>query len=44
MRKMEGVNGYEPSMHMEKYNKKMASYIYDLLDKEGRIDLGSLTW
>ena len=29
MRKMEGVYGYDPSIHMEKDNKKMASYIYD---------------
>ena len=41
---MEGVHGYVPSIHMEKDHKKMAGYIYDWIDKEGRNDLGSLTW
>ena len=35
MRKMEGVHGYEPSIHKEK-DKKMASYISDWIGKEGR--------
>ena len=41
---MDGVHGYEPSIHMEKDKKKMVSYIYYWIDKEGRNDLGSLTW
>ena len=41
---MEGVHGYEPSIHREKDKKKMTSFIYDWIDKEGRNDLGSLTW
>ena len=41
---MEGVHGYEPSIFMEKDNKKMASYIYDWIGKEGRNDLASPTW
>ena len=31
-----GSYGYEPNIHMEKDNKKMASYIYDWIDKECR--------
>ena len=42
MRKMEGVHGYKTSVHMEKDNKKMPSYIYDWIGKEDRNDTGSL--
>ena len=38
------MHGYEPSIHKEKDNEKMASYIQDWTGKEGRNDLGSLTW
>ena len=38
---MEGKHGNEPK---EKDNKKMASYLYEWISKEGRNDLGSLTW
>ena len=41
---MKVMHGYEPSIHKEKDNKKMYSYIYDWTGKEDRNDLGSLTW
>ena len=39
--KIEDRHGNETK---EKDNKKMASYICDWIGKEGRNDLGSLTW
>ena len=37
MRKMKGVHEYEPSIHIEKDKKKMASYICDC--KVRRVDM-----
>ena len=36
---MGDMHGYEPSIHKEKDNKKMASYIYDWTGREGSNDL-----
>ena len=42
MKLMEDMHGYEPSIHKEKDNKKIASCIYDWIGKESINDLGSL--
>ena len=36
---MEGVHGYESSIHMERNNKKMVSYIYDWIGKKVEMTL-----
>ena len=41
---MEGVHGYEPSIHKKNDNEKLTSYIYDRMDKKGRNDRDSVTW
>ena len=38
------MHGYEPNIHKEEDDKKMASSIDDWRSKEGRNDLEILTW
>ena len=44
MKMMEDVQDMNLSFHNGKHNKKMVSYTYGRMGKEGRKDLKGLTW